>query len=110
MYKDVAFSPDNTILAMPNQVESGRWQAPIGLWRILDGAFIRNMEGSYPYKMAFSPDGTILASGTKLWQVSDGKLVRTLNVPGFYVAFTSDGAILATGTGDGVIHLWGIGP
>jgi WD40 repeat protein len=111
-YKDVAFSPDNTILAMPNQEEIGRWQAPIGLWRILDGAFIRNMEGrnSFNVKLAFSPDGTILASGMKLWQVSDRKLVRTLDVPGLYVAFTSDGTLLATGSNEGVVHLWGIGP
>jgi WD40 repeat protein len=58
--------------------------------------------------VAFSPDGAILASGAldgaiNLWQVSDGKLLKTLkghtdNVMG--VAFTKDGR-LASVSSDG---------
>jgi WD40 repeat protein len=57
----------------------------IKLWRVSDGALVRTLTGhTYDvYSVAFSPDGSLLASGSgddtiKLWRVSDGALVRTL--------------------------------
>jgi WD40 repeat protein len=52
---------------------------------------------------AFSPDGTVLATGSwddtvKLWSLSDGSLIRTLEGHGSdvnSVAFSPDGALLA---------------
>jgi WD40 repeat protein len=68
--------------------------------------------------MAFSPDGTLLASGSgfvdwtvRLWDVATGEVVRTLerhtgNVSS--VAFSPDGRLLASGSSDDTVRLWGI--
>jgi hypothetical protein len=64
--------------------------------------------------LAFSPDGSLLASGSfdktvRLWSVSDGKLLHTqeghtASVLG--VAFSPDGKTLASGSVDGTVRLW----
>jgi len=46
-----------------------------------------------------------------LWQVADGRLLRTLQghletVTG--VAFSSEGTLLASGSRDGTVRLWGV--
>ncbi|MBU0512568.1 MAG: hypothetical protein KJ638_12820, partial [Chloroflexi bacterium] len=58
-------------------------------------------------RVTFSPDGSILASGNsdaiKLWQVSDGVLLNTLDHKDHHfnsMAFSPDGSILASGSDD----------
>jgi WD40 repeat protein len=66
--------------------------------------------------VAFSPDGQLLAPGfdddtIKLWDVANGRLVRTLEGHTdvvLSVAFSPDGKILASGSADGTIKLWDI--
>jgi WD40 repeat protein len=66
--------------------------------------------------VAFSPDGRLLASGSrdktiKLWEVASGSLVRTLTGHTdsvFSVAFSPDGRLLASGSDDNTIRLWDI--
>ena len=81
--------------------------------------------------IAFTPDGSILASGsdshaaTDLWSTHTGKQIATLKTPGNWIndllvrfrlrhiriyalAFTHDGETLAVGTGDKHIQLWNV--
>ena len=71
--------------------------------------------------VAFSPDGTLLASaggegfqedGTiKLWDVATHENIATLEGhtdPVFSVVFSPDGRLLASGSGDGTVRLWDV--
>ncbi|MXZ08362.1 MAG: hypothetical protein F4Y79_02865, partial [Gemmatimonadetes bacterium] len=67
--------------------------------------------------VSFSPDGTILSSGSLddtvlLWDVATGNATllegHTDNV--FSVSFSPDGILLSSGSGDGTILLWDMSP
>jgi len=63
--------------------------------------------------LAFSPDGTLLASGShnttiRMWRVNNGKGVHMLTGHQREVkslAFSPDGALMAPGPGDGTVRL-----
>jgi hypothetical protein len=72
--------------------------------------------------VAFSPDGSMLATGSsdwigwtgrvRLWSVASGRELRRLS-PGWTsgvsgLAFSPNGARLAAGSTDGVVHVWHI--
>ena len=64
--------------------------------------------------MAYSPDGRLLASGSKdqqvkLWNMATGQFEKTLaghTAPVFSQAFSPDGRMLASAGADAVIRLW----
>jgi WD40 repeat protein len=64
--------------------------------------------------VAFSPDGTLLATTSsdrtaRLWNASTGAAVRTLAGHGqavYRVAFSPDGSLIATASGDKTARLW----
>ena len=80
--------------------------------------------------MAFSPDGSTLASvgeiyvnnnvadiGVRLWNVSDGNFIKSFNNDHYYygdrtlensVAFSPDGSMIASGDDNGNIDLWSV--
>ncbi len=121
----VAFSPDG------NKIASGNWDKSIMLWEVRFGKALHFIKGRTKRfwglveekgdghtdsvnSVAFSPDSSILASGSfdnviKLWEVSRGKLLRTLKGHGDFVlsvTFSPDGNMLASSSYDKSIKRW----
>jgi WD40 repeat protein len=99
----------------------GRYFLPpeLWIWDIGKGAVRTKLAGHTTslWDLAFSPDGTILASAAthelRLWSMPDGKLLRTLpseQSDGCFwtVAFSPDGATLAATTNESGVdaRLW----
>ena len=92
----------------------------INLWDVASGAIKATLEGHTDRvnSVAFSPDGSTIASGSsdatvKLWDVSRQFQSRvpkaTLSNHGdsvYSIAFSPDGTRLASGCRDGVVRLW----
>ena len=116
----VAFSPDGNILA------SGAEDDTVRLWDVVTGKHKRTLKGHTTkvfgvfghsgavYSVAFSPDGSTLASGSgdqtiRLWDVATGEpkgvlTGHTAQVQN--VAFSPDGGTLASGSIKGRVRLW----
>ncbi len=112
----VAFSPGDILAA---GLDNGR----VELWDVETGTSIttlRHADWGRVSAVAFSPDGTRLASGSgeqtiKLWDLEtrgeigtwevsrDGNLLWTVSV-----AFSPDGRRLASGFQDGTVRLWDV--
>ena len=132
MVESIAFSPDGTKLASGSQDETVRlWDVSTGaninilgkidntsaavqMLQIFSGRGPSSTQRKSPVtSVAFSPDGTKLASGelggmVKLWDVSSGENINTFHGPrglSTSVAFSPDGTKLASGS-DNTVELW----
>jgi WD40 repeat protein len=114
-FRDLEYSPDGSMLAVAFEGSPVFW-----LIDASGGDPIRTFEGhSYQVNgVAFSPDGTLLVSGSRdhkvgLWRVEDGVWLHTLvghDDDVNSVAFSPDGSTIASGSEDGIVILWGIIP
>jgi WD40 repeat protein len=90
----------------------------ISIWDIAAGKEVSQLEGheSLVWSVAFSPDGSKLATGAynrqaKIWDAGSGKELANLEGHKNWVtavAFSPDGATLATGSEDATIKLWDV--
>jgi WD40 repeat protein len=110
------FSPNGKNLAIFRDV--GR----IELWDVASGKKLHTLtcdRSHTPSFLAFSPDGTKLASAggdlwrgdhtIRLWDVTQGKEIRPFvghGSPISSVALSPDGITVATADADGIVHLW----
>ena len=99
----INFSPDDSMI-------SASCEGTPAVWRVSDGAFIRNFPCCGPTQ--FSPNGTLLAVATnpvRVYRTSDWAQVATLSNQNEALAFTPDGRYLTTAGaqfGDGQIQFW----
>jgi WD40 repeat protein len=106
----VAFSPDNSTLA------TACYDTTVQLWDPKTGKVQRTLEGHTEWvrSIAFSNNGEVIATGAgdgiRLWNVSEGKEIRTLkgSLTGCIsvVKISPDGEMLASGSEDGCIRFW----
>ncbi|MEK7328087.1 MAG: hypothetical protein AAB217_22825, partial [Chloroflexota bacterium] len=88
------------------------------IWAGQNGKLIADLPGTPPdraYVLAWSPDGTLLATANtadfavRVWDVTAQQVVATLTGHTDYVnalAWSPDGQLLASGSSDGTVRLW----
>ena len=108
-----ALSPDGKTIAI-----SFSYTNTVELWDVETHTNIATLEGhtNYIWSVAFSPDGTLFATGSedntvKLWDVETHTNIATLEGQAAHitsVAFSPDSMLLASGAWDGIVKVWNV--
>ncbi len=99
-----------TIAPAGDIVVTGEYDGYVDVWDVAGETLIRTLDHGGPVRaLAFSPDGEILATAgqgisggvnnIKLWDITDGTLLRGLAADDVYIssiAFSADGAVLVS--------------
>lgn len=114
----LAISPDGTMIAAgfgrPSHHQSDYEQVAL-VWDLASGRQLQQLPGHFNTicSVAFSPDGTVLATASddqqvKLWSVSDWRPLGTLSGTERFksVAFSPQGDWIVTGGESGAITVW----
>ena len=117
---DLVFSPDGSSLAVGRGERLGDWTSPqqstIKILNITNGEVLKKFIGhsNEVSSIAFSIDGTILASGSwdnsvRLWNVTTGNLIHSFTNHTHIItsiALSPDNSILTSGSFDKTIKIW----
>ncbi|KAF5366546.1 hypothetical protein D9758_008968 [Tetrapyrgos nigripes] len=107
----IDFSSDGKMLAL------GLEDGTIGILNLLTAKYIQELQGhaGHVNSVAFSPDGTKLASCSetlRLWDVTTGthiaELLQDHTEWVYSVTFSPDGTKLASGSADNTLRLWDV--
>ncbi|KAK5739252.1 hypothetical protein LTS12_025331, partial [Elasticomyces elasticus] len=113
------FSPSQSLVKRCFQGEEPNWMTIVPSTEDQWSACLQTLEGHVGpvYSVAFSPDSTRLASGSKdrtvkVWDAGSGACLQTLE--GHHssvtsVAFSLDSTRLVSGSGDGTVKVWDAG-
>jgi WD40 repeat protein len=116
---DVAFSPDGKTLAVVGAPGGSQAVGPTAkIFDVASGTLIRTLptnSGFYVDSVAFSPDGSYIATGgamnaIDLWRASDGSLVVSIPYPTSVhnVHFSPSGTLLIAGGVDERATIWNV--
>ena len=120
---NIAFSPDGKRLAcsyggfhrFSPDLNVGQYGIGyIRLWEVSTGRPVGPiLETGFAFSLTFSPDGKLLAVGTRdstadVFDMTTWQRVQTLSCSGhvYAIAFSPDSKILAAGTNNGTVELW----
>jgi RNA polymerase sigma factor (sigma-70 family) len=102
----LAFSPDGKMLAAA--ANNNDRHGCIHLWEPASGKFLKRLEFGGSVPLAFSPDSTLLVSGSSVWDFTkDRELAALEGSPRGQMDFIATAAdVIATANGDGTILVW----
>ena len=114
--EDLEFSPDGSILG------AGLMLYGVVLTDISDGEILYELHGGYNNRLAFSPDGTHIATGNRdsivwLWNVDDGTQVAALENPEIEekaaqhrwiidINYHPSGKLISATHNDNTVYIW----
>jgi WD40 repeat protein len=111
-YHDIIFSPNGKLMAYAVRDGIELKVVDLATMEIIlqTGDFAR-----FPYEIAFSPDGSLLASAgddfkIRLWDMNAGKFIKTMHNGHEVgtVAFSPDGTLIAFSVWDEGVQIWRI--